>query len=113
MIDQGNLDIKIERIRIERCLGAHKKMSGIIDKNNVSIGSNFMFLLINIMITYFNTFHKSEIVNIVIYFVEIAVGVGLVALYIKQSRCESIHEKDLVNYISLKVLDDIENGIIE
>lgn len=38
-------------------------MSGIIDKNNVSIGSNFMFLLINIMITYFNTFHKSEIVN--------------------------------------------------
>lgn len=110
MIDQGKLDIKIERIRIERCLGKHKGLSAKVDGAGLVLMTGFITYLLNLI----SIFLREDIKDIVISTSVLVMIVGFFMYSFTSINNKSgNYERDLVNYISLKVLDDIEKGIIE
>lgn len=109
-IDQGKLDIKIERIRIERCLGKHKGLSDKVDGAGLVLMTGFITYLLNLISIYL----RQGIKDIVISTSVLVMVVGFFMYSFASINNKSgNYERDLVNYISLKVLDDIEKGIIK
>lgn len=109
-MDQGKLDIKIERIRIERCLGKHKGLSAKVDGAGLVLMTGFITYLLNLISIYL----REGIKDIFISTSVLVMVVGGLMYGVTNINSKSGNdERDFVNYVSLKVLDDIENGIIE
>lgn len=111
-LKEGNLDIKLERIRIEECLGSHKKVSEKLDSSSIVIVTSIITILINLIITCFEELAKAkEIFWDKVLLIGIIISVIVMQQAYKSNKDSGAYERDLVNYISLKVLDDIEKGI--
>lgn len=113
-LKEGNLDIKLERIRIEECIGSHKKVSEKLSASNIVIVTSIITILINLILTCFEELAKAkEILWDKVMLVGIIITFIIMQQAYKSYKDSGAYERDLVNYISLKVLDDIEKGIIE
>ncbi|MGU8655162.1 hypothetical protein G6Z26_15425 [Clostridium perfringens] len=113
-ISDGNFNIKIERMRIERSLGNHKNISEKLDVANIGLVTGMMTVSITAIFTCLEELAKGEKISWeIVVFLIIMMFVYFVREAYKSHKDSNVSERDLVNYISLKVLDDIENGIIE
>ncbi|EGT5618958.1 hypothetical protein BUL45_07715 [Clostridium perfringens] len=108
-LKKGELDLRIERIRIEEELNkSNSKYTDKDEKLRVMIGTLYLTVTINLVLEFLKTNFDSKY----------SFGLGLLfVVYIlykidKIIRKNKNKEKDLVNKISLKVLDDIINGEI-
>ncbi|EHK2336341.1 hypothetical protein KCK34_002826 [Clostridium perfringens] len=106
-LKKGELDLRIERIRIEEELNkSNSKYTDKDEKLRVMIGTLYLTVTINLVLEFLKTNFDSKY----------SFGLGLLfVVYIlykidKIIRKNKNKEKDLVNKISLKVLDDIING---
>ncbi|EOU1478349.1 hypothetical protein [Clostridium perfringens] len=113
-ISEGILNIEIERMRIERSLGNHKNISEKLDVANIGLVTGIMTVSITAIFTWLEDSAK---VKIIPWEMAILIIVMMFIIFIreayKSNKNSGVYEKDLVNYISLKVLDDIENEVIE
>ncbi|EOU1580134.1 hypothetical protein ACSXDI_06185 [Clostridium perfringens] len=113
-ISEGILNIEIERMRIERSLGNHKNISEKLDVANIGLVTGIMTVSITAIFTCLEELAKGEKISWeIVVFLIIIMFVSFVREAYKSHKDSNVSERDLVNYISLKVLDDIENGIIE
>ena len=113
-ISDGNFNIKIERMRIEKSLAKHKKTSEKLDAASITLVIGIITIILNSIMDFFKSqftsYHISKNWLFALIFIIFAVVMRSLEKEHKKSRS---YERDLVNYISLKVLNDIENGIIE
>ena len=113
-LNEGKLDIKIERIRIKNSLGNYKKTSEKLDSINIVLITSCITTIINMLNSYFKSKVESgDLSREMSIDFGLFVVVGVMCLTVRAGEKSSAYERDLVNHISLKVLDDIENGIIE
>ncbi|EHK2389587.1 hypothetical protein DMN31_09245 [Clostridium perfringens] len=113
-ISDGNFNIKIERIRIERSLGNHKKISEKLTASNIALMTSIITVSIGTMFKLLEDWTKDNSMPWYgIWIFLIALMIVLTREIYKSNKDSNANERDLVNYISLKVLDDIENGIID
>lgn len=113
-ISDENFNIKIERMRIERSLGKHKNISDKLDVANIGLVTGIMTVSITAIFTWLEDYAKVKIIpwEMAIIIIVMMFGILIIEAY-KSNKDSNVNERDLVNYISLKVLDDIENGIID
>ena len=105
-LEEGNLDIEAERIRLEKELGVHYYLAN--DKN--SYFRTLMIFTITTMITtgLFEMINKLPIRDVFKTSLIILI-IMIIMLKIMQMDIDSKHyQKDFVNSISLKVLKEIE-----
>ncbi|MDK0618479.1 hypothetical protein P5F24_11155 [Clostridium perfringens] len=107
-LKKGELDLRGERIRIEEELNKiNSKYTDKDEKLRVMIGTLYLTVTINLVLEFLKTNFDSKY----------SFGLGLLfVVYIlykidKIIRKNKNKERDLVNKISLKVLDDIIEGI--
>lgn len=113
-INDGNFNIEIERMRIEKSLGEHKKISEKLTASNIALMTSIITVSIGTMFKLLEDWTKDNSIPwYVIWILLIVLMVVLTRETYKSNKDSNANERDLVNYISLKVLDDIENGIIE
>ncbi|ELC8342872.1 hypothetical protein [Clostridium perfringens] len=113
-INDGNFNIEIERMRIEKSLGEHKKISEKLTASNIALMTSIITVSIGTMFKLLEDWTKDNSIPwYVIWILLIVLMVILTRETYKSNKYSNANERDLVNYISLKVLDDIENGIIE
>lgn len=113
-ISDGNFNIKIERIRIERSLGNHKKISEKLTASNIALMTSIINVSIGTMFKLLEDWTKDNFMPwYVIWILLIVLMLVLTRETYRANKDSNANERDLVNYISLKVLDDIENGIID
>lgn len=113
-INNEDFNIEIERLRIEKSLGKHKKISEKLSTSNIALMTSIitvsmgaLFAVVEDLVKYYNMPWWASWIFIIIVF-------SVLGKQVYKSHMNSnANERDLVNYISLKVLDDIENGIIE
>lgn len=113
-MNNEDFNIEIERLRIEKSLGKHKKISEKLSTSNIALMTSIITVSMGALFTVVEDLVKSK--NIPWYvswgFI-IIVCVFLGNQVYKSHMNSNASERDLVNYVSLKVLTDIENGIIE
>ena len=113
-LKEGNLNIKLEKIRIEKSLGKHKKTSEKLDAASITLVIGIITIILNSIMNFLRNQLTSYHISKDWLFALILIIFALVMRSIENEHKKSrAYERDLVNYISLKVLDDIENGIIE
>ncbi|WP_338597007.1 hypothetical protein [Clostridium baratii] len=108
-LEDGNLDINAERIRIEMCLGKHRGESKEFNLNRIGIIIIFIPILIESIENYIKAVYKST------FFETVFILIGILVIICKMLKTDYLNKDtktDFVNYVSLKVLDDIEKGII-
>lgn len=113
-LKEGNLNIKLEKIRIEKSLEKHKKTSEKLDAASITLVIGIITIILNLIMDFLksqlNSYHISKYWLFTLILIIFASVMRSIENDNKKSRA---YERDLVNYISLKVLEDIENGIIE
>ncbi|WEV18644.1 hypothetical protein [Clostridium perfringens] len=113
-LKRGNLNIKLEKIRIEKSLAKHKKTSEKLDTASITLVIGIITIILNLIMDFLksqlNSYHISKGWLFTLILIIFASVMRSIENENKKSRA---YERDLVNYISLKVLNDIENGIIE
>ncbi|EHK2357032.1 hypothetical protein KCK31_002498 [Clostridium perfringens] len=113
-ISEGILNIEIERMRIEKSLGEHKKISEKLTASNIALMTSIITLSIGNMFKILEDWTKDNSIPwYVIWILLIVLMLVLTRETYRANKDSNANERDLVNYISLKVLDDIENGIID
>ncbi|HFE9686377.1 TPA: hypothetical protein ACGA33_002118 [Clostridium perfringens] len=113
-ISEGILNIEIERMRIKKSLGEHKKISEKLTASNIALMTSIITLSIGNMFKILEDWTKDNSIPwYVIWILLIVLMLVLTRETYRANKDSNANERDLVNYISLKVLDDIENGIID
>ncbi|EGT4141822.1 hypothetical protein C4D43_13665 [Clostridium perfringens] len=109
-LKEGNLNIKLEKIRIEKSLAKHKRSSEKLEAVSITIVIGMITITLNLLIEFLKNLFTNYSISKVWLFVLIIIIFQLFMHKYKKTRA---YERDLVNYISLKVIEDIENGIVE
>lgn len=113
-ISEGILNIEIERMRIEKNLGNHKKTSEKLSTSNIALITSIITVSMGALFTLVEELVKSDYIPWYVAWSFILIVISILVRQVYKSYKDSnFNERDLVNYISLKVLNDIENGIIE
>ncbi|HII4481708.1 hypothetical protein [Clostridium perfringens] len=112
-LKEGNLNIKLEKIRIEKSLAKHKKTSEKLDAASITLVIGIITIILNSIMDFFKSQLTSYHISKDWLFALILIIFALVMRSIENENKKSrAYERDLVNYISLKVLNDIEKGIV-
>lgn len=113
-LKEENLNIKLEKIRIEKSLAKHKKTSEKLDAASITLVIGIITIILNSIMDYLKSQLTSYHISKDWLFALILIIFALVMRNIENEHKKSrAYERDLVNYISLKVLNDIENGVIQ
>ncbi|WP_338595623.1 hypothetical protein QJR28_02330 [Clostridium baratii] len=108
-LEDGNLDINSERIRIEMCLGKHRGESKDFDLNRIGIIIILIPILIGLIEDYIKAVWENTFLQSIFMLIIILV---IIYMILKIDSVNKDAKMDFVNYISLIVLKDIENGIV-
>ena len=101
-------------MRIEKSLGNHKKTSEKLSASNIALISSIITVSMGALFTLVEELVKSDYIPWYVAWSFILIVISILVRQVYKSYKDSnFNERDLVNYISLKVLNDIENEIIE
>lgn len=113
-MNNKNFNIEIERLRIEKSLGKHKKISEKLSTSNIALMTSIITVSMGALFALVQELVKSDYIPWYVAWSFIIIVISILVRQVYKSYKDSnFNERDLVNYISLKVLNDIENEIIE
>lgn len=105
-IERGTIDIKIEKIRLESYMGKHLSMSmNFILYYFIAIFGGIFTVTIQEAVKIFK--YSSPPINTIILFIVLAVIIYVVDKNVKKDK-----PKDVIAFVSLKVLEDIEKEYV-